>query len=274
MKTCLLNQATLSRGALIAIIASAHVWGPSNSMFASGQSEADVAVDEFIVKYQALRQQRRQGMLSDEDWDRDYTRLMESEADRVKPLVPEAFKVIGGFLQHRSERDRRIEELLKESHATVQEAMELQSLVEERSKERKVPRCGLAFLTGYLGRSNPKGAVDVLLSSVPAPERSEDMCIMRALMTMGPSAYESILSRISSEADTGRLYVAVMALTAQASKTDFPVEAGIGPQEDWDHSFPKTRRRLRALAEKWKTWWSANETKYAWNAETSLLELK
>jgi hypothetical protein len=243
-------------------------------MFASGHSEAEVAVEEFIVKEEALWQQHRQGMLSDEEWDRDYTRLMETEADRVKPLMPDVLTVIGGHLQYRSEAGRRLEELRKKSRPTVQEAMEAQALVREKSKERKVPRCGLAFLTGYLGRSNPKGAVDVLLSSLPAPERSEDMCFMRALMTMGPSAYEPILSRISSEADTGRLYVAVLALTVQASKTDFPVEAGIGPQEGWNHSFPKTRRRLRALAEKWKAWWSANETKYAWNADTSLLELK
>lgn len=184
MKTCLLNQATLSRGALIAIIASAHVWGPSNSMFASGQSKADIAVDEFIVKEEALWQQRRQGMLSEKDWDRDYTRLMESEAERVKPLMRDVLAVIGGHLQYRSEADRRLEELLKKSRPTVQEAMEAQALVKEKSKEREVPRCGLAFLTGYLGRSNPKGAVDVLLSSVPAPERSEDLCVMRALMTM------------------------------------------------------------------------------------------
>jgi hypothetical protein len=243
-------------------------------MFASAQSEAEVAVSEFIVKEQDLWQHRRQGMLSDKDWDRDYTRLIEAEADRSKPLMPVVLKVIGGHLQYRSQNDRRLEELLKLSHPTIKEAMETQSLLKEKSKEKRIPRCGLAFLTGQLGRSSPKDAVDVLLNSVPAPERSEDMCLIRALMMMGPDAYEPILSRISSEADTDRLYVAVMALTVQASKTEFPMAAGIGRQADWDRSFPKTRRRLRALADKWKTWWSANETKYAWDPETSLLESK
>jgi hypothetical protein len=123
--------------------------------------------------------------------------------------------------------------------------MEAQSLLKEKSKERKIPRCELAFLAGHLGRSNPKDAVEVLLSSVPAPENAEDMCFVHALMSMGPAAYEPILSRTLPETDTDRLYVGVMALAAQAVKTDFPEVARIGPQEKWDRSFPRSRRGLR-----------------------------
>jgi len=258
----------------MAVLSITYLLMPFNPTCAYGQREAEVAVNEFIVKEQDLWQQRRQGKLSAKDWDDNYMSLIESEANRVKTLMPDVLTVIGGQLQYSSEDDRRLEELLKLSHPTVEEAMEVQSLLKEKSREKRIPRCGLAFLTGYLGRLNPKDAVDVLLSSVPAPESSEDMCFVRALMVIGPTAYEPILSKTLPETNVGRLYVGVMALAAQATKTDFPVVAGIGPQEQWDRSFPKSRRRLRDLAHKWESWWSANESKYVWNVESSLLEPK
>jgi hypothetical protein len=191
--------------------------------------------------------------------------VMESAADRMRPLMPDALDLIGRQLQYRRDIDRRLEELMKRSHPTVEEGMETGSLLEEKSKERTVPRCDLASLTGCLGRTSLKNA---------APERSEDICMVGALTSIGPPGYGPILSRTLTEDNTDRLYVGVMALVIQSTKTDFPAVSGIGPQERWVRSFPKSRRGLHGLVRKWGKWRSTSESKYAWNPDSSLLEPK
>jgi hypothetical protein len=236
-----------------------------------GSPEGEAAIEEFVLKKRLFLEQRRQGGLSDEEWGTKYDDFLQSEAERLETLMPGILAPLGARLSYRSDSDRRLDELLRLKHPTAEELVEIQSLLQAETPQGYQHICSIAHLVGYLGRGAPKEAVDVLLASAPPPERSQDPCFIRALMTVGPTGYKPILERISSEKDRVRVYIGVMALVAQTIRTDFPVIAGLGKQDEWDESFPTSIRGLRRLAKKWEKWWSANEGKYSLDPETDVL---
>ena len=248
-------------------------WLSQSSLLGATATDCDAAVDSFVTKEQALWALRRQGQLTSEEWNSKYTSLLESEARAMQPLLPDVLYTLANRLS-RSKDDDTLEELLDLKHPSPEEMAEIQSLIERRRARKEIPRCGIAQLTGFLGRDAPGEAVDVLLSAAPPPERADDMCYIGALMSVGPGGYGRILNRVSIEKDQSRLYIAVMGLVAQAVHTDFPSMADLGNQESWGKSFPESRRGLKQLAEKWKQWWEASESKYTWNPSTSLLQAK
>jgi hypothetical protein len=244
------------------------------SASATEPSATEIAVDEFISKEQALWDRRRNGHITSSDWETMFNALLESEAKRLQSVMPDVLQTLGERLAYRSDLDRQLEELLSLSHPTTDQTLEIQALLHEKYQAGSVPRCGIAFLAGYLGRLAPANAVRILLASVPPPERSQDSCYIQALMIIGPPAYKPILEHISVEDDRNRAYFATMALVAQTTKTDFPLQAGLGRQEKWERSFPKSIRGLRRLSREWEEWWNAHENEYLWNPKTSLLESK
>ncbi len=246
----------------------------SGLVYAAAPSDPDKAVDEFVLKVNALLLERPPIESSTAEWETKYEHLITSEAERLRTLVPNILQVLGQRLGAKSDTDRRLDELLKLKHPTVEEALQIQSLLHEQLSESSPPRCAIMFLIGRLGKEAPKEAVNVLLATAPPPERSEDLCLIHSLMTLGPQGYMVINERLSTETDPLKVYFGVMALVAQTVRTDFPMSAGLGKEEDWDRSFPKSLRGLRRLTEKWKKWWTASEGRYTWNAETSLLEAK
>src|SRR6266496_4664526 len=78
-------------------------------VYASDQPEYRAAAEEFVLKEQALWDQRRQGYLSDKDWEMQYTRFIESEAERLQGLMPGILETLGKRLGYRSEKDLRLE---------------------------------------------------------------------------------------------------------------------------------------------------------------------
>jgi hypothetical protein len=258
---------------LVIVVLDSLMPGP-RSAYGSGSPDLVSAVNEFSDKESALWQQRRQGKLSAEQWDVEYRQLLESETKRMQGMMPGILEVLRDKLQYRSESDRRFDEESGSKHPADEELPKNQPQTGESTRQIQMSRCGIALLTGYLGRIAPKESVEVLLSSAPPPERSEDFCFVRALMSVGPDGYVPIRERIANETDSARLYIGVMALVAPTIKTEFPTVAGIGNEEEWDKSFPKSRRSLRKLATKWEKWWVANENRLAWNPDTALLVAK
>jgi hypothetical protein len=70
------------------------------------------------------------------------------------------------------------------------------------------------------------------------------------------------------------VYYGVMALVAASADTGFPIEAGLGKEDDWDRTIPRSRRGLQRLGKKWAKWWNVNEGKFTWNPDTGLLNAK
>lgn len=238
------------------------------------KSETEMAVDEFIAKVEQLHGQRHEAGGSAEDWESQYERLIKSEAERLQTLMPAILQVLAQRLTHRSEREQQIEELLKVKRPTAEQAQKITSLSRNVPSEEKIPRCAIGFVIGHLGRQAPNGAVDMLLGAAPSPERAEDLCLIRALMTLGPDGYKHLVGRMSTEVDPARAYVGVMALVVQARHTEFPNVAGLGEEERWENSFPRSTRALNRLARKWQIWWSKHQTEYEWNPDTALLEAR
>src|SRR5262245_53799010 len=181
---------------LVIVVLDSLMLGPL-SAYGSGSPDWVSAVNEFSDKESALWQQRRQGKLSAEQWDVEYRQLLESETKRMQGMMPGILEVLRDKLQYRSESDRRFDEESESKHPVGEELPKGQPPTGESTRQIQMSRCGIALLTGYLGRIAPKKSVDVLLSSAPPPERSEDFCFVRALMSVGPDGYASIWERIA-----------------------------------------------------------------------------
>jgi hypothetical protein len=159
------------------------------------------AIEEFIAKYEVIRQQRRQGKLSAEDWDAKYTDFIESEAEELKGMLPNILGEIGERLRYRSDDQERFDALADLKHPNDDQSKELLSLTQKIARDKEIPRCTLTFLTAYLGRTAPKEAVDVLLTSDPPPEEADDWCYIKSLMTIGPTGYQPIPRRSPASAN-------------------------------------------------------------------------
>src|SRR5437773_1698932 len=132
MKTTGARQSVVSRLiSCLVVFPVAYLMTSLEAVYASGSPESETAVESFLLKEQALWQQRRQGQLAAGDWDMKYIHLIESEADQLKGLMPGILQVSGEHLGYQSDEDRRLEELLKLNHPTGEEAAELQSLLQE-----------------------------------------------------------------------------------------------------------------------------------------------
>jgi hypothetical protein len=138
-----------------------------------GFPEGEAAIEEFILKHRLLWEQHRQGGLSEEEMDMEYSRHIQSEAERLEPLMPGILAPLGARLSYRSDNDRRLDELLRLKRPTGEELAEIQSLLQAETPQVDQPICAIAFLVGALGRGAPKEAVDVLLAATPPAERSE-----------------------------------------------------------------------------------------------------
>ena len=187
-------------------------------------------------------------------------------------MMPRILDSLAQTLAYRPEKDRRLEDLLKKDQPTTEEALEIQALLQQSTGGKRDSICGIAFLTGILGREAPNAAVRALLTASPPAERSTDDCMIGALMLIGPGGYQPLLEWISTEDDRMRLYIAVMALVSQTVNSDFPVKAGLGSMAEWDTTFPRSKRTLRRLATSWQMWWKENANRYVWNPKTQLLE--
>ena len=241
---------------------------------ATSSADANAAVDEFVSKEDALWQQRRQDHITSDEFGEKYMALLKSEAERLRRMMPDILDVIGERLRYRSESDKRNDALPDPRPSATQAPQERVFQSQPNVKEAGIARCDLVSLAAFLGRSTPKEAVEVMLSSGPPPEEADDWCYIKALMTIGPPGYKPILEKISTQKELPPVYYGVMALVSSAADTDFPIQAGLGKENSWDRTLPKPRRGLLRLSKKWEKWWNTNENRFTWNPETGLLVAK
>src|SRR6266850_1617326 len=146
--------------------------GALETSHAADPPGAQAAIGEFVLMERELLEQRHRADVTAADWNTKYSRFIESEARRLQGLMPGILPALAERLGYRSNNDKQLEELLKVKHPTDQQLLNIKSLLEASTGQRGASRCGLAFLTGYLGRSAPKEAIDTFLTEAPTTERS------------------------------------------------------------------------------------------------------
>lgn len=181
---------------------------------------------------------------------------------------PEAFE---GELGRRYEEEAvKLEEF---GEAAVVELARLLELLRTGTPGYAKDTCKVATLLGVVGRKN-EVAAKYLISSVPMPERSEDICVVGGLVDMGPSAYDALVQCALNSGSRVRAYYCALALVAQTVETSFPEEIGLGSGTQWDQEFPTSRGGIRRVTREWKEWWQEHESELVWNPNTSKLEPK
>jgi len=74
------------------------------------------AVAEFELKIENMRIRMARGGADREEFERDYQGFLESEVERLRPLLPTVLKTMRDRLTSRSDRDRRIDDLMMLKH--------------------------------------------------------------------------------------------------------------------------------------------------------------
>src|SRR5437867_9293995 len=144
---------------LLMLVLGSLILGP-RLVYGSGAPEWTSAVNEFSDKEDALWQQRRQGKLSTEQWDVEYRQLLESETKRMQGMMPGILEALRNKLQYRSESDRQFDEQVGSKPPVGEGLPKNQPQTGESKRQLQMPRCGIALLTGYLGKVAPKESVD------------------------------------------------------------------------------------------------------------------
>ncbi|MGH9869194.1 MAG: hypothetical protein ACREAA_13660 [Candidatus Polarisedimenticolia bacterium] len=227
------------------------------------------AIESFIAKVAAYKD--KTSRVPPGERGPELRELISSEAKRMQCHVPDVLDDLGMMLLHRDEDESRLDELILLKHPTDAELKEMMLLLDKREKSVKTPRCEIALLMGELGHGAEDRAVAGLLAAVPLPERVEDSCVAKALMMIGPGGYRHIVDSILKKTSPERIHVALLALLAASTDTDFPELAGLGPEERWDETVPTSRRGARKLTRKWLEWWGDRAPYLSWNQETGLL---
>jgi len=236
-------------------------------------SQHDDLIRGFVQRLVEFDERVERSTVSRSEYNRRFDDFVRAEAEYLKPQLPRIIPSIGTWLSLRSDEEMELEHLIAESAKRGDQGEDVLRFMEgHEGKTRSVPRCALASLIGHLGFFAPSVAVEVLFDAIPMPETSEDQCIVMSLRTMGPVAYDSLVEKVLAENARAKVYLGAAALISQARETEFAVTSGLGDPGDWDETFPRSKRKVRALVREWKRWWSEAKNDYSWDPTKTLLE--
>lgn len=234
---------------------------------------SESALQQFLDAVIEFRVEAKKEGLSSHEKSTGFEAMFDGEAERLKPFMPGILEKLGKKLAYRSPQRKRLDKLLLKRNPTDQEVSEAMKMVSVVSSER-TPLCPLALMISRLGGDTPAKSVALLLGALPLPERSDDECIIRSLVNLGPGAYPEIIDRVLTENKKDRVQSGSLAIVLQTIGTEFPGTVGIEKVDEWEDEFPTSIRGQRKLIAAFRDWWSMHATEYNWNPTARRLEAK
>src|SRR5262245_45025086 len=142
--------------ALIGLALSGLVLLPAQGNDRTARERIDTILNTFVFQEGELFRRQQAPGFDVQQRDERYSELVDYAARELEPFLPEALQVLGMRLGYRTEDQKRLEDLLGIPCPTARQEAEINQLATVPGVRQNL--CGLAFVTGRLGKKSPVAA--------------------------------------------------------------------------------------------------------------------